>query len=109
MTIMTEQITSNITAVVITTLAEELGITQEQGVAIKTSFESKIEGDPGASVHNLIAKCGDNYDTESLMIGAMLSAVIIDMVNKVDVAKRAEEAAKQAEIDRLSNAGMEFA
>lgn len=97
---MTETTTSTKVAV-ITELVKQLEISSEEVHTINTDFNSMVAENPGVTIYDLVKVCGLKYDHEAFLIGAIVSASIIEMVNGLNTQKTAEN-------NRLNNIGMEF-
>jgi len=99
---MTEEPTVTTKVAVISEIVKQIGAQSEEIQAINTEFNAIIKESPGTSIYDLIKLCGEKYDHEAFLIGAMVSATVIELVNNANEQKIAE-------VGRQTYAGVEFA
>jgi len=102
---MTEETTQPATmsskVAVIAEIVRQLGTPTEEVQAINKQFSAIVEDNPGTTILDLVKLCGTKYDHEAFLIGAMVSATVIELVNTVNTQK-------MAEVARQDYAGVEF-
>ena len=101
MTEETQPATMTAKVAVIAEIVRQLGTPTEEVQAINKQFSEIVEDNPGTTILDLVKLCGEKYDHKAFLIGAMVSATVIEMVNGVN-------AQKMAAVEQKSYAGMEF-